>query len=439
MASNGASASVYPLGVCVICDTSKKKDDYTTIQWKKFSNNGNRLPKCRDCQQKRYRSKSKKNPSAPDGSTSTTRACSNCSVRKGKEHFYKNRWKAARKGLTRGKCIECLTSDLSVDERLLLLQQNEVKAVQTRACSNCMAHKEREQFYRKKWAAAGKGLAEGKCVECLTSKLSVDQRLLHQNETEAEQSGKKRSHGTDTAGLAKKPRLHTSEDEKAATKSENVDALQNTATVPDAVPSGEAAMPEVTSGTATAVSTVAAAARGRGIDNRPAWMTRGLHSAAAAIFTPATGRGRGRGIDNRPSWMTRGLRGGDRFVGEQRPSSVSAALSAAIPTPYVRDERGVTHMTRSFATFNARTGIDVPIEVHQQIAAQTAAVISGRGTGVENRPPSTTQIQLPVEVRVKHEVHVTHKVEIHAHHEAPNLLRATEEYYSFNQDGSIWV
>ncbi len=168
------------------------------------------------------------------------------------------------------------------------------------------------------------------------------------------------------------------------------------------------------------------------MDNRPAWMTRRLHSAAAAaIFTPV----RGRGIDNRPSWMTRGLRGGDRLseveeapqtVGEQRPPSVSASPSA-IPTPYVRDKRGVGNMTRLIESIN------------RQIAAQTAALISGRGIGVENRPPSTTQLHIPTDVRVKHEVHVTDKVEIHAHHDAPNLTRATEEYYSFNQDGSIWV
>ena len=65
-------------------------------------------------------------------------------------------------------------------------------------------------------------------------------------------------------------------------------------------------------------ATVASVGRGRGrggIDNRPAWMTKGQNDVASktAVATPNTvpqataggmGRGRGRGIDNRPAWMS---------------------------------------------------------------------------------------------------------------------------------------
>eukprot|EP00985_Skeletonema_marinoi_P029035 scaffold26548_cov114-Skeletonema_marinoi.AAC.2 len=146
--------------------------------------------------------------------------------------------------------------------------------------------------------------------------------------------------------------------------------------------------------------------------------------------------------------MTRGLGGSDRLsglaeapqpqtAGEHRPS-VSATLP--VPISYATNERGVGNGTQVFAPIN------IPIGIPQQIgAALTAAVSSGsvalggRGRDVDNRKP-------PVEVRVKHEVHITHKVDIHVHHhvrdavnqEEPNLPRVNEEYYSFNCDESVW-
>lgn len=36
----------------------------------------------------------------------------------------------------------------------------------TRTCSNCTIQKDRNSFFKKKWVAAGKGHAEGKCKEC---------------------------------------------------------------------------------------------------------------------------------------------------------------------------------------------------------------------------------------------------------------------------------
>jgi hypothetical protein len=112
-----------------------------------------------------------------------------------------------------------------------------------------------------------------------------------------------------------------------------------------------------------------------------------------------------------------------------------------VPISYATNERGVGNGPQVFAPIN------IPIEIPQQIgAALTAAVSSGsvalggRGRDVDNRTP-------PVEVRVKHEVHITHKVDIHVHHvrvavnnqEEPNLPRVNEEYYSLNYDESVWV
>eukprot|EP00985_Skeletonema_marinoi_P021452 scaffold13162_cov171-Skeletonema_marinoi.AAC.13 len=237
----------------------------------------------------------------------------------------------------------------------------------------------------------------------------------------------------------------------AATESNRVGTLQKVAILPEAVSSGAAILPDsVHSGAAASVArarvSTIAVARGRRMDNRPARMTRGPHSlacsaATAAFSAPVAERGRGRGVDNRPAWMTRGLGGSDRLsglaeapqtAGEHRPS-VSATLS--VPISYATNERGVGNGTQVFAPIN------LPIGIPQQIdAALTAAVSSGSvALGGKGREP-------PVEVRVKHEVHITHKVDIHVHHvrdavnqDEPNLSRVNEEYYSLNYDESVWV
>eukprot|EP00984_Skeletonema_dohrnii_P007174 scaffold2589_cov197-Skeletonema_dohrnii-CCMP3373.AAC.2 len=460
------------VGVCSICNTSKKKDDYTTIQWKRFSSSDKPLPKCRDCQQKRDEKagflsstanaakKKQHGRMARGGSDNVpiTRACSKCMIRKRREHFSKKKWVAAGRGLAEGKCKDCEQKPLD----------------ELRVCSSCEKPKEEYCFSfpdnDKEWK---KQADKSKCTACIAdeaggkvccickeqrkrSEFSKKQRKrdiafckacglrsnsnladLHQKQAEAEAapSGRQRSHVADLAVPAKKkPRLHTSEDEMAATESNGVGALQKVAILPDVVSSGAAIMPDsVHSGAAAApvarVSTIAVA-RGRGMDNRPARMTRGPHSlassaAASAFSAPVAERGRGRGVDNRPAWMTRGLGGSDRLsglaeapqtAGEHRPS-VSATLSMPISH--------ATNGTQVFAPIN------IPIGIPQQIGAALTAAVSSGSVALDNR----TRRQPPVELRVKHEVHITHKVDIHVHHvrdavnqEVPNLPRVNEEY-----------
>ena len=335
------------------------------------------------------------------GNTPITRTCSNCTIQKDRNSFFKKKWVAAGKGHAEGKCKECTKFD----------------ELKLKTCCICNEQKARSEFSKKQWSKI-----EPSCKECLlqrSNNFAELQRIRKEAKAARHANyGKKRSHDAEIADPSKKPRLlHTSQDEKAATESNANDIEAPQKAVPDKVLSGAAAAP---GGTATTAAS--AVAGGRGIDNRPAWLTQGLHSASAAFSAPTSNRGRGRGVDNRPAWMTRG-----------RPPSASVALSSS-----VQEERGVHNMTQSFAT------IDMPIEIHQQIgAAQAAAVNSaiarfgGRGRGVDNRPAWMTRSQFPVvEVRVKHEVYVTHKVDIHTHHatdianqEEPIPLRVKEEYY----------
>ena len=82
----------------------------------------------------------------------------------------------------------------------------------------------------------------------------------------------------------------------------------------------------------------APAGRGRGVDNRPAWMTSGgarpRRRRAAAAAAPS---GRGRGVDNRPAWMTRPDRPGAPPPRTGEPPKAYVEPPASAPTRRVRE------------------------------------------------------------------------------------------------------
>jgi len=184
----------------------------------------------------------------------------------------------------------------------------------------------------------------------------------------------------------------------------------------------------------TAPSAGGGRGRGRGgVDNRPAWMTKGQSApngstASAnvggtqpttdpgATFTApvaSTGRGRGRGrggVDNRPAWMTQGQSapGNTRVqapvVDTQQPSTVSAGeVFSAPPTGMGRGRGrgGVDNrpawMTKGHNVQMSDTAIKPagpPSSGSAAFGSQTAdggmgrgrGRGSGRGRGIDNRP-----------------------------------------------------
>jgi hypothetical protein len=102
-------------GVCSICKTSKKKKNYTTIKWRRFSS-GDIPPKCRDCQHKRQEKAGWKRKGGHEAGAGTdgkarggddpiARACSTCLIQKTREHYSNRKWKAAGKGSTNARCV----------------------------------------------------------------------------------------------------------------------------------------------------------------------------------------------------------------------------------------------------------------------------------------------------------------------------------------------
>ena len=103
---------------------------------------------------------------------------------------------------------------------------------------------------------------------------------------------------------------------------------------------GFSATPPV-SAASTGRNSAAPAGRGRGVDNRPAWMTSG--GAAPAPVPPpapppaAAPSGRGRGVDNRPAWMTRPDRPGAPPPRTGEPPKAYVEPPASAPTRRVRE------------------------------------------------------------------------------------------------------
>jgi hypothetical protein len=196
---------------------------------------------------------------------------------------------------------------------------------------------------------------------------------LHQEHEEAVHGGwnlERKSHVADPADPAKKKsRLSTASIEKTACDSEVVGALYHQEVVPNEVLSGTAAATTAIVST-FAVATVRA-------------MAQGLCPGSAAFSAPVISRGRLRGIDNRPAWLTRGLDDNNRLSGlaapqpavEHRPS-ISAALSVPISN-ITKNERGVDNrpawMSRGFAPN------DGPNDFTQRKVFSVNDELSGRG------------------------------------------------------------
>ena len=99
---------------------------------------------------------------------------------------------------------------------------------------------------------------------------------------------------------------------------------------------GFSATPPV-SAASTGRNSAAPAGRGRGVDNRPAWMTSGGAAPAPVAPPAAPPSGRGRGVDNRPAWMTRPDRPGAPPPRTGEPPKAYVEPPASAPTRRVRE------------------------------------------------------------------------------------------------------
>ena len=295
--------------VCFICKEAKDKSDSTNAQRRKELDD-NLLRICRACLQKRLgeerlctecQCQLKKNATKKCKEFATKkgiikRTCSNCKIQKTRDRFSKKKWKAAGRALVEGKCKDCVSNK--------------------RLCASCTKSKDKSCFRKKEWK---KLTGVSNCNECINRGVAkqsekvaevtataltnndpplfwidrtgeIGQRRIGQLPDDAINAEKRRSHEVVTAertvANTKKPRLLET-------------YRYQEMTAPGGVPSG----------TVTAASF-------------SAWMAQSnLHQAE----TPATdclasvrGRGRGRGVDNRPAWMSRGCdvdRLSERYLG----------------------------------------------------------------------------------------------------------------------------
>jgi hypothetical protein len=292
--------------------------------------------------------------------TQVTMICSNCAIQKDRDSFSKTQWLAACRGLKGGKCKECT----KVGELIMCCVCNEKKArskfsknqkkKNDPSCKECKNSVEQQRQRNK--ADALKQKAE-------TLKIKAEE-LQNKAEAAMAKYDRKRSRDADTTNLTtKKPRLHTSQGEKAATMGSAVDIGVPKKAVPD----------RISSGVVSDVAPSLTASDMTGMDNRLSWMASGQDSRATAFSEQTSIRGLGRCIDNRPAWMMQGS--GDRLPKQAMAFSV-------------QEERR-DHDRMRFAN------IDMPTEIPQINAAQTAAkaVFNSRGRGVDNRPAWMTRSQ----------------------------------------------